>query len=46
MMLVKSGDITLIYAGGIRDGADLAKALALGADAVAIGTGAMIALKL
>ena len=40
----KSGDITLIYAGGVRDGADLAKCLALGADAVAIGTGSMIAL--
>ena len=42
--LGKSDDITLIYAGGIRNGGDLAKALALGADAVAIGTAAMIAL--
>ncbi len=42
--LGKSGDITLIYAGGIRNGGDLAKALALGADAVAIGTSAMVAL--
>jgi len=40
----KTGKITLIYAGGIRDGADMAKALALGADAIAIGTGSMIAL--
>ena len=36
--------MTLIYAGGVRDGADMAKALALGADAIAIGTGSMIAL--
>src|SRR4029434_10235723 len=40
----KSGEITLVYAGGIRNGADLAKALALGADAVAIGTAALIAM--
>ena len=40
----KSGDITLVFAGGIRDGADMAKALALGADAIAVGTGALIAL--
>ena len=42
----KTGKVTLIYAGGVRDGADMAKALALGADAIAIGTGSMIALKL
>ncbi len=42
--LGKTGEITLIYAGGIRNGGDLAKALALGADAVAIGTAAMVAL--
>merc|ERR1711970_1095470 len=40
----KTGKVTLIYAGGVRDGADMAKALALGADAIAIGTGSMVAL--
>ena len=40
----KSGEITLVYAGGIRNGGDVAKALALGADAVAIGTAALVAL--
>jgi len=40
----KTGEISLIYAGGIRNGADVAKALALGADGVAIGTAAMMAL--
>jgi glutamate synthase domain-containing protein 2 len=40
----KTGEITLVYAGGIRNGADVAKAIALGADAVAIGTAALIAL--
>ena len=40
----KSGEISLVYAGGIRNGGDLAKALALGADAVAIGHSAMMAL--
>lgn len=40
----KSGEISLVYAGGIRNGADMAKALALGADVVSIGTAAMIAL--
>jgi glutamate synthase domain-containing protein 2 len=40
----KTGEISLVYAGGIRNGADVAKALALGADAVAIGTAALIAL--
>jgi methylamine---glutamate N-methyltransferase subunit C len=40
----KSGEITLVYAGGIRNGGDVAKALALGADAIAIGTAALVAL--
>ena len=40
----KSGEITLIYAGGIRNGGDVAKALALGADAIAIGHSSMMAL--
>jgi glutamate synthase domain-containing protein 2 len=38
------GQVQLVIAGGIRDGADAAKAMALGADAVYIGTAALIAL--
>jgi glutamate synthase domain-containing protein 2 len=38
------GVVQLVVSGGIRTGADVAKALAMGADAVSIGQGMLIAL--
>ena len=38
------GKVQLVVSGGIRSGADVAKALAMGADAVSIGQGMLIAL--
>jgi glutamate synthase domain-containing protein 2 len=38
-----AGDITLVITGGLRVSSDFAKAIALGADAVAIATAALIA---
>jgi len=39
-----TGKVQLIVSGGIRSGADVAKALALGADAVSIGQGVLFSL--
>jgi methylamine---glutamate N-methyltransferase subunit C len=38
------GQVQLVVSGGIRSGADVAKALALGADAVSVGQGVLMAL--
>ena len=40
----KSDEVQLVVSGGIRSGADVAKALALGATAVSIGVGSLLAL--
>src|SRR6266700_1724603 len=40
----KAGEVQLVVSGGIRSGADVAKALALGATAVSIGVASLIAL--
>lgn len=40
---VGAQDISLIITGGLRVSSDFAKAIAMGADAVAVGTGALIA---
>src|SRR5215831_18469103 len=40
----KRDEVQLVVSGGIRSGADVAKALALGADAVSIGVSALIAM--
>src|SRR5215208_3868996 len=42
--LGRKDQISLVYAGGIRNGGDIAKALALGADAIALGHSILMAL--
>ena len=39
----RAGELQIVLMGGIKDGVDAAKAIALGADAVAVGTSAIIA---
>jgi len=39
----RAGQLQIVLMGGVKDGVDAAKALALGADAVAVGTAAIIA---
>ncbi len=39
----RAGELQIVLMGGIKDGIDAAKALALGANATAVGTGAIIA---
>jgi glutamate synthase domain-containing protein 2 len=39
----RAGELQIVLMGGIKDGVDAAKAIALGADAVGVGTGAIIA---
>ena len=39
----RAGELPIVLMGGVKDGVDAAKALALGADAVAVGSSAIIA---